>query len=146
MFAHGKSVEDVESDKTSKAMKKRSTLKLLVELFFVGVIEDSSIFNNIIKDLTSPEHFRDRDTTQTNLSLLASFARQGRIFIGLPLTGQEIHEEVPLLFISYTLYEISQPMLYAFIHFQFLRSSCVSVLLPIPFSNGYFCFKFLTSK
>ncbi|KAL9688618.1 hypothetical protein QQ045_033041 [Rhodiola kirilowii] len=93
VFSHGKSVEDVESDKNMKAMKKRSTLKLLVELFFVGVIEDSSIFNNIIKDLTSAEHFRDRDTTQTNLSLLASFARQGRIFLGLPLSGHDIHEE-----------------------------------------------------
>lgn len=74
-------------------MKKRSTLKLLLELFFVGVIEDCAIFNNIIKDLTSIEHLRDRDATLTNLTLLASFARQGRILLGLPPTGQD-HEEV----------------------------------------------------
>lgn len=74
-------------------MKKRSTLKLLMELFFVGVVEDSAIFNNIIKDLTSIEHLRDRDTTLTNLTLLASFARQGRILLGLPPTAQD-HEEV----------------------------------------------------
>lgn len=75
-------------------MKKRSTLKLLLELYFVGVIEDSSIFINIIKDLTSFEHLKDRDTTQSNLALLASFARQGRVFLGLPLSGQEVYEEV----------------------------------------------------
>lgn len=75
-------------------MKKRSTLKLLVELYFVGIVEDASIFINIIKDLSSSEHLKDRDTTQMNLSLLASFARQGRLFLGLPQTGQDIHEEV----------------------------------------------------
>ncbi|KAJ9175552.1 hypothetical protein P3X46_014098 [Hevea brasiliensis] len=95
VFFPGKSVEDLEVDRNSKAMKKRSTLKLLLELYFVGVIEDSSIFINIIKDLalTSVEHLKDRDATQTNLTLLASFARQGRVFLGLPLSGQEIHEE-----------------------------------------------------
>ncbi|KAK9911705.1 hypothetical protein M0R45_035600 [Rubus argutus] len=76
-----------------RAMKKRSTLKLLLELYFVGVIEDGGIFVNIIKDLTSGEHLKDRDTTQTNLTLLASFARQGRMFLGLQLSGPEIHEE-----------------------------------------------------
>lgn len=81
-----------------------------MELYFVGVIEDSSIFINIIKDLTltSVEHLKDRDATQTNLTLLASFARQGRIFLGLPLSGQEIYEEVyfPLFFHSNFLYNI----------------------------------------
>ncbi|KAG6758445.1 hypothetical protein POTOM_038793 [Populus tomentosa] len=93
VFFPVKSGEDLDVDKNSKAMKKRSTLKLLLELFFVGVTEDSSVFINIIKDLASAEHLKDRDTTQTNLTLLASFARQGRVFLGLPLTGQEIHEE-----------------------------------------------------
>ncbi|KAJ4845899.1 Regulator of nonsense transcripts upf2 [Turnera subulata] len=93
IFFPGKSGEDLEVDRNSKAMKKRSTLKLLLELYFVGVVEDSSIFTNIIKDLTSVEHLKDKDTTQTNLTLLASFARQGRVFLGLPLSGQEIHEE-----------------------------------------------------
>ncbi|KAF2318609.1 hypothetical protein GH714_009351 [Hevea brasiliensis] len=93
VFFPGKSGEDMDVDRNSKAMKKRSTLKLLLELYFVGVIEDSSIFINIIKDLTSVEHLKDRDATQTNLTLLASFARQGRVFLGLPLSGQEIHEE-----------------------------------------------------
>lgn len=92
-FFPGKSGEDLDADRNLKAMKKRSTLKLVLELFFVGVIEDSGIFINIMKDLASIEHLKDRDTTQTNLSLLASFARQGRIFLGLPLSGQEIHEE-----------------------------------------------------
>lgn len=88
----------MDADKNLKAMKKRSTLKLLLELYFVGVIEDSGIFMNIIKDLTNLEHLKDRDTTQTNMNLLASFARQGRIFLGLTFTGQEIHEEVQFLF------------------------------------------------
>ncbi|KAL0290372.1 UNVERIFIED_CONTAM: Regulator of nonsense transcripts UPF2 [Sesamum calycinum] len=79
VFAPGKSAEDLDADKNSRAMKKRSTLKLLLELYFVGVVEDSGIFVNIIKDLTSTEHLKDRDATQTNLSLLASFARQGRM-------------------------------------------------------------------
>ncbi|CAI9767454.1 unnamed protein product [Fraxinus pennsylvanica] len=92
-FLPGKPPEDLDGDKNSRAMKKRSTLKLLLELYFVGVVEDSSIFTNIIKDLTSTEHFKDRDAAQTNLSLLASFARQGRCLLGLPLTGQDILEE-----------------------------------------------------
>ncbi|WJX29256.1 Regulator of nonsense transcripts upf2, variant 2 [Trifolium repens] len=76
-----------------KAMKKRSSLKLLLELFFVGVIEDGGIFINIIKDLTSMEQLKDREATQTSLTLLSSFARQGRIFLGLSVTEPEIHEE-----------------------------------------------------
>ncbi|KAI4302355.1 hypothetical protein MLD38_038110 [Melastoma candidum] len=93
VFLPGKSGDDVDTDRTLKAMKKRSTLKLLLELYFVGVIEDGGIFINIVKDLTSLEHLKDRETTQSNLALLASFARQGRIFFGLPLSGQEIYEE-----------------------------------------------------
>ncbi|XP_057767597.1 regulator of nonsense transcripts UPF2-like [Salvia miltiorrhiza] len=94
VFVPGKSVEDPDADKNSRAMKKRSTLKLLLELYFVGVVEDTGIFVNIIKDLTSPEHLKDRDATQTNLSLLASFARQGRFLLGFPLTEQDILEEL----------------------------------------------------
>ncbi|KAG9450196.1 hypothetical protein H6P81_010161 [Aristolochia fimbriata] len=93
VFIPGKSGDDSDVDRSLKAMKKRSTLKLLMELYFVGVIEDANVFVNIIKDLTSLEHLKDRDTTQMNLSLLASFARQGRIFLGLPLSEQGIHEE-----------------------------------------------------
>ncbi|KAK3023907.1 hypothetical protein RJ639_043450, partial [Escallonia herrerae] len=93
IFLPGKSAEDLDADRNLKAMKKRSSLKLLVELYFVGVIEDSSIFVSIIKDLTSIEHLKDRDAAQTNLSLLASFARQGRYFLGLPQSGQETLEE-----------------------------------------------------
>ncbi|XP_010534438.1 PREDICTED: regulator of nonsense transcripts UPF2 [Tarenaya hassleriana] len=89
VFFPGKSTDDLDADKHSKAMKKRSTLKLLLELYYVGVIEDGGIFINIIKDLTSVEHLKDRDTTQTNLTLLASFARQGRVFLGLPVSGQD---------------------------------------------------------
>ncbi|KAI8031976.1 Regulator of nonsense transcripts UPF2 [Camellia lanceoleosa] len=93
VFFPGKSGDDLEVDKNLRAMKKRSTLKLILELYFVGVIEDSGIFINIIKDLTSIEHLKDRDATQTNLSLLASFVRQGRAFLGLPQSGQEILDE-----------------------------------------------------
>uniref|UniRef100_A0A6N2MDX3 MIF4G domain-containing protein n=1 Tax=Salix viminalis TaxID=40686 RepID=A0A6N2MDX3_SALVM len=92
VFFSGKSGEDLDVDKNSKAMKKRSTLKLLLELYFVGVTEDNSIFINIIKDLTSTENLKDR-FTRTNLTLLASFARQGRVFLGLPPSGQETQEE-----------------------------------------------------
>lgn len=93
VFFPGKAAEDLETDKNSKAMKKRSTLKLLLELYFVGVIDDCSIFVNIIKELTGMEHLKDRDSTQTNLSLLATFARQGRVFLGLPLSGPEFSDE-----------------------------------------------------
>ncbi|CAA0811276.1 Regulator of nonsense transcripts UPF2 [Striga hermonthica] len=93
VFAPGKHVEDLDADKNSRAMRKRSTLKLLLELYFVGVVEDSGIFVNIIKDLASNEHLKDRETTQTNLSLLANFARHARFFLGLPMTGQDILEE-----------------------------------------------------
>ncbi|KAL6185650.1 hypothetical protein ACLB2K_041780 [Fragaria x ananassa] len=93
VFFPGKSGDDPDADRSLRAMKKRSTLKLLLELFFVGVIEEGGIFVNVIKDLTSGDHLKDRETTQTNLTLLASFARQGRMFLGLPRSGPEIYEE-----------------------------------------------------
>ncbi|XP_074584194.1 regulator of nonsense transcripts UPF2 [Curcuma longa] len=93
IFFPGKTGDDLDADRNSRAMKKRSTLKLLVELYFVGVVDDCSILLNIIKDLTAPDHLKDRETTQTNLSLLTSFARQGRFFLGLQLPGQEIYDE-----------------------------------------------------
>ncbi|KAJ0465690.1 putative nonsense-mediated mRNA decay protein Nmd2/UPF2 [Helianthus annuus] len=92
-FFPGKSAEDVDADRNLKAMKKRSALKLLLELFFDGVIEDASVFVTIIKDLASLEHLKDRDLAHTNLSLLASFARQARYFIGLPHAGEDLVEE-----------------------------------------------------
>ncbi|KAK3144214.1 hypothetical protein QOZ80_4AG0310140 [Eleusine coracana subsp. coracana] len=82
VFFLGKSVES-DPDKNARAMKKRSTLRLLIELYFVGIVEDASTFTAIIKELTSLEHLKDRETTQTNISLLANFARQGRFFLGL---------------------------------------------------------------
>lgn len=94
VFFPGKSGDDLDADKNSRAMKKRSTLKLLMELYFVGIVEDASIFVNIIKDLTSAEHLKDREATQTNLSLLSAFARQGRFFVGLQSHGQEAYDEV----------------------------------------------------
>lgn len=101
VFSPGKSGDETDSDRNLKAMKKRSSLKLLMELFFVGVIEDGGIFINIIKDLTSVEQLKDREATQTSLTLLSSFARQGRIFLGLSVSGPEIQEEVFLLLIHY---------------------------------------------
>ncbi|KAJ8557122.1 hypothetical protein K7X08_002747 [Anisodus acutangulus] len=59
-----------------------------------GVLEDTDIFVNIVKDLTSVEYLKNRDATQTNLSLLASFAQQERYMLGLPLAGQDILEEL----------------------------------------------------
>ncbi|XP_027902301.1 regulator of nonsense transcripts UPF2 [Vigna unguiculata] len=93
IFSPGKPGDESDADRNLKAMKKRSTLKLLMELFFVGVIEDGGIFINIIKDLTNGEQLKDRDAAQTSLTLLSSFARQGRIFLGLSVSGPEIHEE-----------------------------------------------------
>ncbi|KAI6676437.1 hypothetical protein NL676_037233 [Syzygium grande] len=40
IFFPGKSVDDLDAERNLKAMKKHSTLKLLLELYFVGVIED----------------------------------------------------------------------------------------------------------
>ncbi|CAK9155114.1 unnamed protein product [Ilex paraguariensis] len=78
VFFPGKSAEDLDVDRNSRAMKKRSSLKLLLELYL---------------DLTSIEYLKDRDATQINLSLLTSFARQGRYFLGLPQSGEEVVEE-----------------------------------------------------
>jgi len=86
--------DEIDGDRSSRAMKKRSTLRLLMELYFCGVLEDGSVFVSIIKDLTSSEHLKDREATQTNLSLLVSFARQGRGLLGLSLNGQDGQEEV----------------------------------------------------
>lgn len=65
-----------------------------MELYFVGIVEDASTFTTIITDLTSLEHLKDREKTQTNLSLLSSFARQGKIFLGLQQHGQDAYNEV----------------------------------------------------
>lgn len=94
-------MDESDVDRNLKAMKKRSTLRLLMELFFVGVVEDASIFTNIIKDLTGSDHLKDRDATQTNISLLTSFARQGRYFLGLKQPGPEINDEVSSVFSFY---------------------------------------------
>lgn len=94
VFFPGKTVEDPDGDRSYRALKKRSTLRLLMELYFCGVIEDAGVFVSIVRDLSNMEHLRDRDTVQTNLSLLVSFARQGRVFLGLPLLGQDAQEEL----------------------------------------------------
>lgn len=94
VFFPGKTVEDPDGDRSSRALRKRSTLRLLTELYYCGVIEDAGVFVSIIRDLTNTEHLRDRDTLQMNLSLLVSFARQGRVFIGMPLLGQDAQEEL----------------------------------------------------
>lgn len=94
VFFPGKCGDELDVDKSLRAIKKRSTLKLLMELYFVGVIDDCSILVNIVKDLTTLDHLKDREVTQTNLSLLTSFARQGRFFLGLQQPGQEIYDEV----------------------------------------------------
>ena len=61
---------------------------------FDGVIEDTGIFITIIRDLASLEHLKDRDTSHKKRSLLASFARHARYFIGLSHVGEELVEEV----------------------------------------------------
>ncbi|CAL9127450.1 unnamed protein product [Musa textilis] len=93
VFFPGKCGDELDVDKSLRAIKKRSTLKLLMELYFVGVIDDCGILVNIVKDLTALDHLKDREATQTNLSLLTSFARQGRFFLGLQQPGQEIYDE-----------------------------------------------------
>ncbi|XP_024530355.1 regulator of nonsense transcripts UPF2 [Selaginella moellendorffii] len=93
VFLPGKAGEELDSDRSSRAMRKRSTLKLLMELYVCGVTEDAGIFVSIVKDLTSSDHLRDREATQTNLSLLVAFTRQGRFLLGLPLGGPDGQEE-----------------------------------------------------
>ncbi|CAM6103727.1 unnamed protein product [Calypogeia fissa] len=94
-FFPGKMAEEsLEGDRSSRAMRKRSTLRLLVELYFCGVFDDAGIFVSIIKDLTNSDHLRDREVTHTNLSLLVSFARQARVLLGLPLGNQDAQEEI----------------------------------------------------
>lgn len=92
----GKS-KDSDSEKVPRAMKKENTLKLIIELFLVGIVEDASTFITIIKDLTSPEHLKDADTAQTNLSLLASFACQGKVFLQEQEHGKDDCDEVRLI-------------------------------------------------
>lgn len=118
VFSPGKPGDESDTDRNLKAMKKRSSLKLILELFFVGVIEDGGIFINIIKDLSSGEQLKDRDAAQTSLTLLSSFARQGRIFLGLSVSGPEIHEEVFLLLIFIRIFSCF--VLLIFVHFSFL--------------------------
>nr|KAJ0200144.1 hypothetical protein LSAT_V11C600308900 [Lactuca sativa] len=76
-----------------KGLEKAKCFKLILELLFDGVIEDTGIFITIIRDLASLEHLKDRDTAHTNLSFLAIFARHARYFIGLSHAGEELVEE-----------------------------------------------------
>lgn len=114
VFLPGKTGDELEADRNLTAMKKRITLKLLLELYFVGVVEDGDVFISIIEDLTSVENLKDRDATQTNLSLLASFARQGQTFLGLPLSGHEILDEVKPFFFCFNVPFFNLPMLKCF--------------------------------
>eukprot|EP00249_Psilotum_nudum_P018824 c26978_g1_i1 orf=54-3764(+) len=93
VFFPGKVTED-DGDRSIRAMRKRSTLRLMIELFYCGVLDDVGVVMSIIKDLSSIEHLRDRDTIQMHLSLLVSFARQGRVFLGLPIQGQDPYQEL----------------------------------------------------
>ncbi|KAK6929264.1 Up-frameshift suppressor 2, C-terminal [Dillenia turbinata] len=70
VFFPGKSGDDLDSDRNMKAVKKCSTLKLLLELYFVGIFEDISIFINIIKDLTGWDLFAELRPNMTCYSTI----------------------------------------------------------------------------
>nr|KAJ0224949.1 hypothetical protein LSAT_V11C100007700 [Lactuca sativa] len=53
----------------------------------------SSDIQAAVQDLASLEHLKDRDTSHKKRSLLASFARHARYFIGLSHVGEELVEE-----------------------------------------------------
>uniref|UniRef100_A0A6N2MA57 MIF4G domain-containing protein n=1 Tax=Salix viminalis TaxID=40686 RepID=A0A6N2MA57_SALVM len=110
VFFPGKSGEDLDVDKNSKAMKKRSTLKLLLELYFVGVTEDNNIFINIIKDLTilldKEEFFWDfphldkkprKSFSRAIASLLIKRKSSGKPSIHIMSLRQMEHEDVKMV-------------------------------------------------
>ncbi len=67
---------ETEQEKNAKLLKKRTVLRLLSELFIVGVYTDTAILFSIFQDLThwdpSP---KDKDINYNNLSLIVSFVR-----------------------------------------------------------------------
>ncbi|KAJ8557118.1 hypothetical protein K7X08_002743 [Anisodus acutangulus] len=83
VFFPGKVIEDVDVDRNARAMKKRSTSKLLLEVYFVGVLEDTGIFVNIVKDLTSVEHLKGHCDRSLLSNYMMSYIIYTMIFVVL---------------------------------------------------------------
>eukprot|EP00898_Chlorokybus_atmophyticus_P007627 jgi/Chlat1/7866/Chrsp66S07293 len=73
---------DTDADKNARPVRKRSSLRLLVELYQGGVYDTPQVLQNAVKELTGSEQLRDRELLQQNLSLLVSFARQSQGMLG----------------------------------------------------------------
>ncbi|KAL0026394.1 hypothetical protein WJX79_005678 [Trebouxia sp. C0005] len=72
-------------EEKATAIKRRSAFKLLTELLLVGVYTDAAVLLTAVKSLASVDFHRDRETAQSALSLLASFAKSCREdILGLP--------------------------------------------------------------
>ena len=95
-------------EEKATAIKRRSAFKLLTELLLVGVYTDAAVLLTAVKSLASVDFHRDRETAQSALSLLASFAKSCREdILGLPnqafsaLSLQDVDEVLTLCAVTY---------------------------------------------
>eukprot|EP00850_Spirogloea_muscicola_P011490 SM000071S21114 [mRNA] locus=s71:436824:443196:- [translate_table: standard] len=82
----GKSgTEDGQADALN-TVRKRGALRLLTELYFLGLYDDAAILVAVIKELSSRDIMKsdkDRDVLLGNMTLLVSFARHARPLLRL---------------------------------------------------------------
>eukprot|EP01114_Cavostelium_apophysatum_P008182 TRINITY_DN2050_c0_g1_i2.p1 TRINITY_DN2050_c0_g1~~TRINITY_DN2050_c0_g1_i2.p1 ORF type:complete len:1232 (-),score=430.22 TRINITY_DN2050_c0_g1_i2:182-3877(-) len=76
---------ETEQEKNSKFIKKRTTLRLLAELYVCGIFSEVDVLQKILQDTASLEQLKaDRDGTYFNLSLIVSFCRtSGEDLLGM---------------------------------------------------------------
>ncbi|GMH39542.1 hypothetical protein BSKO_07440 [Bryopsis sp. KO-2023] len=65
-------------DDKSTAVRKRSCIRLMVELYLAGVFDEISVLAKVIKDLVSVDYRTNPEAAMMHLMLLTSFAKVGR--------------------------------------------------------------------
>ena len=75
----------------SKAQRKRTSLRLVLELTLAGLSEDATWLQGLIKDLCSTEQLaaKDSEAVQGSIMLALCLAKHGRPFLGLPVSPEE---------------------------------------------------------
>ncbi|KAL6501387.1 Regulator of nonsense transcripts upf2 [Orobanche gracilis] len=78
---------------------KRSSMNLLFELFYIGVVTDFSCFPRILMNLSYKPDSEHEDSENTHLALIESFATQAKYFIIRGEPGDHLKEVKNLVII-----------------------------------------------
>ena len=75
----------------AKAQRKRTSLRLVLELTLAGLSEDATWLQGLMKELCGTEQLasKDSEAVQGSLMLALGLAKHGRPFLGLPVSAEE---------------------------------------------------------